>query len=118
MIALEKIWDEDSHVHFDDIEVIGEPPPPPDPIPPNWTILFKDDFENGLADGWNLGPGWNVELDDGKYVLSGEGHSWAWPDIMGWVDCVIESRMKLVTGGVHFSFRKSDRRISETERIA
>jgi photosystem II stability/assembly factor-like uncharacterized protein len=107
-----------SHVHFDDIELIGEPPPPPDPIPSNWTILFKDDFEDELADGWNLGPGWDVELDDGKYVLSGEGHDWAQPDIMGWVDCVIEAKIKLLTGGVHFSFRNSDQRISATERIA
>jgi len=115
-IALETI-DQDSHVHFDNVEVVGEPPPAPPPLPPGWTALFEDDFEDGFADGWDLGPGWNVELDDGNYVLSGEGHHWAEPYVDGWVDCVIEARIKLIAGGFHLSFRRSERRISETDRI-
>ena len=115
---METVWDTDSHVHFDDIEVAGElhliPPPP---LPPNWTNVFKSDFEDGLAEAWNLGPGWGVQQENGNYILSGEGHQWAVPLVDGWVDCVIESRIKLVTGGVHLSFRKSERRISDSERI-
>jgi len=116
-IALETIWDEDSHVHFDDVEVVGEPPPAPPPLPPDWMTLFEDDFEDGFADGWALWPGWNVELDDSNYVLSGEGHYWAEPHVDGWVDCVIEARIKLISGGFHFNFRMSEQRISPTDRV-
>ncbi|MGA9351566.1 MAG: family 16 glycoside hydrolase [Anaerolineae bacterium] len=114
---------DDSHVHFDDILIVGEPPPTPTPVPtppplpPDWIALFEDDFEDGFADGWNLWPGWNVELDDGNYVLSGEGHRWAEPYVDGWVDCVIEAKIKLISGGLHLSFRNSQRRISETDWI-
>ncbi len=121
VIAFETL--DDSHAHFDDVLVVGESPPTPTPaptpppLPPDWIALFEDDFEDGFADGWDLGPGWNVELDDGNYVLSGEGHRWAEPYVDGWVDCVIEAKIKLISGGLHLSFRNSQRRISETDWI-
>jgi hypothetical protein len=41
---------------------IPEPQPEPEPIPP--VLVFSDDFEDGNADGWNMGTGnWSVELE-------------------------------------------------------
>ncbi len=34
------------------------------------TILFQDDFEDGNADNWQLGPGWSIKFDEGNYVLN------------------------------------------------
>ncbi|MBN1954796.1 MAG: hypothetical protein JW900_07075 [Anaerolineae bacterium] len=116
-ISLETIWDTGSHVHFDDVEVVGEPPPAPPPLPPDWVALFEDDFQDGSADGWDLGPGWQVEQENSNYVLSGEDHQWAGPYVDGWVDCVVETRFKLIAGDFHLSFRISEQRISETERL-
>ena len=119
-IALETIWDENSHVHFDDINIVGEPPPtppPPPPLPANWTALFSDGFEGGSAEKWNLGLGWGIEQENSNHILSGEGHHWANPLTDGYKNCVIETKFKLIAGGFHLSFRMFDRRISETERI-
>jgi photosystem II stability/assembly factor-like uncharacterized protein len=116
-IALETVGDEDALVHFDNVQVTGEPPPPPPPLPPGWAALFEDDFEDGFADGWNLELGWDVTLEGGNFVLRGQGHHWAEPVIDGLVDCVIEAKIKLLTGGFHFVFRKSEQRVSDTETV-
>ena len=57
----------------------------------NWTVLFQDDFEDGNADEWLLGPGWRIETDKENYVLNcdsivlGDGNpSSAYPLIDFW----------------------------------
>jgi len=51
-IAFETL--DDSHIHFDDLVVVGEPPPippAPPPLPSSWTALFEDDFEDESSEG-------------------------------------------------------------------
>jgi hypothetical protein len=73
-------------------------------------ILFHDDFEDGVADGWDLEPGWQViQEDDGNHVLSGEGHTWATLERgQDWEDYTFRSRLKLLAGGIHLNFRLTD----------
>lgn len=90
----------------------------------NWAqeremVLFQDNFEDGEADGWAFADaegrastsGWAIEEDNGGFVLSGEGHTWAGPDIQRCPDYVIEAKIRVITGGFHFNFRlgKEDR---------
>jgi len=51
--------------------------------------LFEDDFQDGTADGWMFELGWDVSLENGNYVLTGCGHSFARPDVSGWTDYTI-----------------------------
>jgi len=56
-----------------------------DKDPGHSHIVFQDDFEDGDAEDWTMnipdeappGSGWTIELDDGNYVLSGRGQTWA-----------------------------------------
>ncbi len=82
----------------------------------NESVLFEDDFEDGNAEGWILGPGWEVVSDD-SYVLKGQGHDLAQPIVRGWSDHSIEFRFKLLTEKFHFHFRVSEQRLSPTENI-
>lgn len=83
-----------------------ETPPTPEAIP----VSFSEDFEDGNADGWSLGLGWEVKLEDGNYVLSGSGDKWsqAKPKVSGWFNYTLESRVKLIKGRfqVHFRVRE------------
>ena len=68
---------------------------------------FKDDFEDGNADGWQLESGWGVTQDNGNYVLQGIGHKWARAGSESWTDYTFETKIKLVEGGAHVNFRVS-----------
>lgn len=73
------------------------------------NVLFHDDFEDGVADGWSLEPGWQVEQEDGNYVLRGEGHYWARLRIGGnWTDYAFKFRLKLLEGTIHLNYRMSE----------
>jgi len=117
-VSLETVDDENAHLHFDDVLIEGEPHTVtvPPPIPGDWVSLYDDNFDT-LAEGWNLGSGWAPEQESGNWVLSGEGHNWATPDVDGWVNCIIQARIKIFSAGFHFNFRKSEQRISPTELI-
>lgn len=83
-----------------------ETPPTPEATP----VSFSEDFEDGNADGWSLGPGWEVKLEDGNYVLSGSGDKWsqAKPNVSGWFNYTLESRVKLISGKFHLNFRTGE----------
>jgi len=69
------------------------------------SVVFADDFEDGIADGWELEPGWYVERQHDGFVLAGSGHGWAWPEVPMWSDYSIQARFKLTSGGFHFNLR-------------
>lgn len=78
-------------------------------------VIFQDDFEDGDAGGWTayvpdwapLGSSWAVELDDGNYVLSMRGETWAEAGDLSWTNYTFEVRVKFMTpyGGSHINFR-------------
>ncbi|MBA7600330.1 Ycf48-like protein [subsurface metagenome] len=84
------------------------PPRPGTPfVTTEEATLFEDDFDDGNADGWALEPGWDVSLGSNNYVLTGHGHSFARPDVVGWSDYTIEAKIKLVKGSFHFNLREN-----------
>ena len=90
-------------------------PAPPRPEPPflikEKGILFQDNFEDGVADGWGLKKGWEVAWEDGNYVLRGQGaDAVAFPlaSIAGsWSDYTVEAEVKVAGGQVMFNFRQT-----------
>jgi hypothetical protein len=73
-------------------------------------ISFPEDFEDGDADGWRLGSGWEVKLEDGNHVLSASSEGWsrAMPQVSGWFNYTLETRVKLISGKFQINFRASD----------
>ncbi|MBI3914647.1 MAG: DUF1080 domain-containing protein [Chloroflexi bacterium] len=82
------------------------------------TVLFKDDFESGKANAWQLmgtdgrsgKDFWQVEQEpDGNWVLSGTEHTWGILVKQGsWSDFTFKARVKLEPGnkqGLHLNFR-------------
>lgn len=71
---------------------------------------FEDDFEDGNLDGWDVvkHEGWSLAEEDSNYFLQGIGHKWANAELGSWTDYTFETRVKLIQGGVHINFRKSD----------
>ena len=72
------------------------------------VVLYQEDFEDDQAQGWELEPGWQVAQDGDNWVLSGEGHHWARPDVTFGSDFRLLFRLKLVRGQVHLVYRLND----------
>ncbi|MFQ6100361.1 MAG: YCF48-related protein [Anaerolineae bacterium] len=75
---------------------------------PGEVILYQEDFEDGQAPGWDLEPGWQVVQDGEDWVLAGEGHHWARPDVTFGSDFRLQFRLKLLRGGIHLVYRLND----------
>ena len=77
---------------------------------------FKDDFEDGNANGWELPPApeltgnWSVIKDKGNYVFQGIDHNWASAGLENWTDYTFETKVKLIQGGMHINYRVSEGR--------
>lgn len=66
--------------------------------------VYHEDFEDGVAQDWTLDPGWQVIQDEGNYVLSGQGHTWARSGKL-YDDYRLSFRLKILGGGGHLNFR-------------
>jgi len=69
-----------------------------------YTLLFKEDFNDGQAQDWELEPGWFVA----ENMLIGQYHSWARPMIGPWQDFRLKFRLKLQQGVIHLVYRLND----------
>lgn len=67
---------------------------------------FFDDFEDGNADGWDLGSGWQVEKDGSNFVLSGSNPEWsdAYRGKDTWKNYSLKARIKLIEGHMQISY--------------
>lgn len=83
------------------------------------VVLFEDDFEDNLLDGWLLhdeeanfimgdDSPWQIIVSDGNHYLQGSTHSFAKPNIDGFMDGWITVDFKLSSeSGFHFNVRES-----------
>jgi len=67
-------------------------------------ILFQDDFEDGDAQGWDIGDGWDVIQDEENYVLAGNEHSFAKPKDVEDELVSFKFNFKILSGGFHANF--------------
>jgi len=81
------------------------------PQPPGWQVLFRDDFEDGDAEGWavwlheDVARGWLVEKEGNNHVFAGRGSSRAALTVGRWGDFRLAAKIKLVEGSVQLGFR-------------
>lgn len=97
-----------NHVSLD---AFTEPSTSEAPVPDAAAaVSFPEHFEDGEAEGWRLGSGWEIAVVDGNYVMRGAGDKWseARPKVDGWFDYTIETRVRLITGACSIHFRASD----------
>lgn len=64
------------------------------------VTLYSEDFEDGLAQDWNLPAGWEVEASSEGHVLHGRGPSYVRYAKDTWGDSSFSARVKLVKGPV------------------
>jgi photosystem II stability/assembly factor-like uncharacterized protein len=81
--------------------------------PADWQVLFRDDFEDGIADGWALkvnesqARGWQVEKEGNNYVFVGRGLSQARLVEGLWSDFRLAAKVKIVKGDLNIGYRSS-----------
>lgn len=70
---------------------------------------FFDDFEDGNADGWDLGSGWQVEKDGSNFVLSGSYPDWSMTTRgkNTWKNYSLKARIKLIEGDGQVNYCKN-----------
>jgi hypothetical protein len=68
---------------------------------PDEVLLYQENFQDGLASGWDLNPGWEVIQEDNNYVLAGQGHVWANPPTQNAADFRLLLRVKILRGRIH-----------------
>ena len=71
--------------------------------------LFAEDFQDGNADDWSLGAGWEVQREGDNYLLKGSRvPTNAFPLVSGWSDYTIRFRFKLNQDGFHANLRSDE----------
>jgi uncharacterized protein (TIGR03437 family) len=81
--------------------------------PADWQVLFRDDFEDGDADGWALNViesqarGWQVEKEGNNHVFVGRGGGEARLVEGPWGDFRLAAKVKVVQGWLDISCRNS-----------
>lgn len=71
--------------------------------------LYHEDFEDGQAQGWDLGTDWSTFIDsDGNQVFRGTNHRSAWYRGAEWEDFTVHMRLKTIQGGLHVCVRTTD----------
>jgi hypothetical protein len=100
-----KDWEEEVTVNQNQTAVVK-----PCLLPPNGC--FRDNFQDGDTDGWDLKSGWKIKKQGGNYFIEGKSSSnethLAYTNIVYRKDFILKFRLKLVslTGGyVGASFR-------------
>ncbi|HUV02702.1 MAG TPA: CARDB domain-containing protein [Desulfobacteria bacterium] len=70
-------------------------------------VLYEENFDDYLAQDWELEPGWTVTE---KGVLRGEGHSWARYKDVDWQDVRVQFKLRIEEAGsrIHLNYRVSE----------
>jgi hypothetical protein len=75
--------------------------------------LYKEEFEKGTAQDWNLGKGWSVVQLQGHYCLKGDGPATGTDGSVAslrkgseWTDYVVGVGVQLMKGGLNISVRR------------
>jgi hypothetical protein len=101
---------ENSSVRVDNIVVGPNTASIPTPTPQGaGTVIFSDDFQDGVADGWNFDAGWRVVREGSNYMLSCQSQGlWkASPPVPSLSDYVVQMDFLLVSGTFDVHVRHS-----------
>lgn len=70
-------------------------------------VLYCENFEDRMAQDWQLDPGWSIQRDGSNQVLGGMGHEFATLAKHQWDDYQLNFRLRLFSGGIHICYRIS-----------
>jgi hypothetical protein len=81
----------------------------------SWTAVqscptspaYKEDLQDGRAQGWELPAGWRIENPSGSPVLAGRGHQWATLKGKSWQDYEFSLWLTLQRGTIHLNYRNA-----------
>ncbi len=76
------------------------------------SLLFRDDFQDGQAQEWNINSAWNVKQVDDVYLFAAAGMGGAWvTEGGGWTDYMLHSSFRVNAGVlvVSINFSKAGR---------
>jgi len=72
------------------------------------NILFHDDFQDGVPDGWNITEAWVVQQTGDLYTFEAIGNGGAWvPQGHSWSNYAFEVATRLESGSLLLSFNLS-----------
>jgi hypothetical protein len=79
---------------------------PPPTIPPcNPGVWYCENFEDKVAQDWELRPDWSIQKDGSNYVLAGNRHEFATLQDHSWSDYRVKFRLRLWEGTIHLNYR-------------
>ena len=86
------------------------PPYPTDTFVPTLLpcatgVWYCENFNDGLAQDWQLDPGWSIQNDGSNQVLGGRGHTFATLWKYSWSDYQVGFRLRLFSGTIHLNYR-------------
>jgi hypothetical protein len=68
--------------------------------------VLSESFDQGVARGWELEPGWQVaQYGAGQFGLHGVGHVWASHTAGTWSNFTLALKLNLARGGIHINYR-------------
>jgi len=76
----------------------------------NWEVLYQEDFEDGIAQDWELEYPWELLSESGNYFLMGKNHAWAnYEKGESWTNYSLECKIKFLgDNGLHVNVKKGD----------
>jgi hypothetical protein len=103
-----------SRIASGDVDLVFVPEVTPTPTPKPYVqpcapgVLYCENFDDGQAEGWDLGPGWKVGREGANYVLAGSEHHWATLTGQSWGDYRLRFRLKLLGGTIHLNYQLTE----------
>ena len=70
-------------------------------------VLYCENFDDGMAQDWQLDPGWSIQRDGSNQLLGGMGHEFSTLTNHQWNDYQLNFRLRLFSGGIHVCYRIS-----------
>ena len=69
-------------------------------------VLFKDDFQDGTPDNWNIISGWDIQQDGDTYYFASSVLGSAWvPGGHSWEDYVFRATLRVDNGVASLNYR-------------
>jgi len=72
-------------------------------------LLFKDDFQDGQADNWNITKSWDVQQNGDVYTFEASNNGGAWlPQGLNWSNYAFQTQARLDQGSLLLSINMTE----------
>jgi photosystem II stability/assembly factor-like uncharacterized protein len=78
----------------------------------DWVVFYEEDFEDGVAEGWNISSDCSIEDDNGNNILSCDSFCWSqYSEGRAWKNYSFEAKIKLIQDNTTLLFRDNPQRV-------